>query len=62
MQIRDRIMDEVEAANYLGVAPGVLRAWRVSKHPNAPEFHPMCDSGAVFYFLSDLNAYKLGVG
>lgn len=55
-------MDEVEAANYLGVAPGVLRAWRVSKHPNAPEFHPMCDSGAVFYFLSDLNAYKLGVG
>lgn len=46
-------MNDVEAAEYLGISPGTLRTWRTQKR--GPKYHKTGRS--IHYSKSDLNTY-----
>lgn len=48
-------LNNVEAAEYLGLKPGTLHVWRSTKHHPAPAYIKI--GTRVYYLKRDLDAY-----
>jgi hypothetical protein len=54
-QERQRLLNEAEGAQFLGVRPQTLRVWR--HHRRGPPFLRLGDHGRIRYVLADLEKY-----